>query len=76
MLSDNLYLLELISLQINSHKTNYMRKEIFPLNQINLWHLRLGYINLERFFRMVTGGLISPLDVIALPVCEPCLEKK
>ena len=25
---------------------------------------------------MVTGGLISPLDVTALPVCEPCLEGK
>ena len=25
---------------------------------------------------MVTGRLISPLDVTALPVCEPCLEGK
>ena len=25
---------------------------------------------------MVTGRLISSLDVIALPVCEPCLEGK
>ena len=25
---------------------------------------------------MVTGGLISPLDVTALPVCEPYLEGK
>ena len=25
---------------------------------------------------MVTGGLLNPLDVIALPVCEPCLEGK
>ena len=25
---------------------------------------------------MVTGGLISPLDVTALPVCELCLEGK
>ena len=25
---------------------------------------------------MVTGGLISPLDVTALPVCESCLEGK
>ena len=26
--------------------------------------------------RMVTGGLLSPLDVITLLVCKPCLEKK
>ena len=25
---------------------------------------------------MVTGGLISPLDVTTLPVCEPYLEGK
>ena len=53
MLSDNLYLLEPISLQINSHETNHKRKEIFLVNQIYLWHLRLGHINLERIRRMV-----------------------
>ena len=76
MLQDNLYLLEPISLQINSHKSNHKRKEISPVNQTHLWHLRLGHINLERIHRMVIGGLISPLDVTALPVCEPCLEGK
>ena len=76
MLSDNLYLLEPIRLQINSHESNHKRKEISPVNQTHLWHLRLGHINLERIRRMVTGGLLSPLDVIALPVCEPCLEGK
>ena len=76
MLSDNLYLLELISLQINSYESNHKRKKISPVNQTHLWHLRLGHINLERIRRMVTGGLISPLDVTALPVCEPCLKGK
>ena len=76
MLLDNLYLLEPISLPINSHESNYKRKEISPINQTYLWHLRLGHINLERICRMVIGGLISPLDVTALLVCEPCLEGK
>ena len=75
MLLDNLYLLELM-LQINSHESNHKRKEIFPVNQTHLWHLRLGHINLERIRRMVTGGLLSPLDVTTLSVCEPCLEGK
>ena len=66
MLQDNLYLLEPISLQINSHETNHKRKEISPVNQAHLWHHRLGHINLERIRMMVTGGLISPLDVTAL----------
>ena len=63
-------------LQINSHETNHKRKEISPVNQTHLWHLRLGHINLERIRRMVTGGIISLLDVTALLVCEPCLEGK
>ena len=74
MLSDNLYLLEPISLQINLHESNHKKKEIFPINQTHLWHLRLGHINLERICRMVTGGLLSPLDVTALPVYDPCLK--
>ena len=76
MLQDNLYFLKPISLQINSHEANHKRKEISPVNQTHLWHLRLCHINIERIRRMVIGGLISPLDVIALPVCEPCLEGK
>ena len=36
MLSDNLYLLEPISLQINSHESNHKRKEIFLVNQTHL----------------------------------------
>ena len=58
MLLDNLYLLEPISLQINSHKYNHKRKEISLVNQTHLWHLRLGHINLEMIHRMVTGDLL------------------
>ena len=76
MLHDNLYMLKPLTLQVNSHETNHKRKEISPVNQTHLWHLKLGHINLERIRRMVTGGLISPLDVTALPVCEPYLEEK
>ena len=68
--------LRLVDEKVNSHETNHERKEISPVNQTHLWHLRLGHINLERICRMVIGGLIHPLDVIALPVCEPCLEEK
>ena len=77
MLIDNLYLVEPIApMQINSHEYNHKRKEMSSVNQTQLWHLRLGHINLERIRRMVTSGLINPLDVITLPVCEPCLEDK
>ena len=36
MLQDNLYLLEPISLQINSHDTNHKRKGISPVNQTHI----------------------------------------
>ena len=76
MLHDNFYLLKPLTLQINSHETNHKRKEISPVNGTHLWHLRLGHINLERIHSMVTGGLISLLNMTALPIGEPCLEGK
>ena len=76
-LVDNLYLLDPItSLQINLNESNHKRKERSSLKQTQLWHLRLGHINLDRIHRLVTYGHFSPLDVNALPVCEPCLEGK
>ena len=77
MLVENLYMLEQITpMQINSHESNHKRKEMSSVNQTQLWHLRIGHINLERIRSMVTSGLISPLDVTTLLVCEPCLEGK
>ena len=61
---------------IKSLRSNHKRNGIFPVNQTYLWHLRLCHINLERIHRMVTGGLLSSLDVIALLVYEPYLEEK
>ena len=77
MLVDNLHILEPIShVQANSIECNHKRKEPSSVNQTQLWHLRLGHINLDRICRLVTSGHFSPLDVNALPVCEPCLEGK
>ena len=69
MLVDNLYILEPIShVQVNSIESNHKRKELSSVNQTQLWHLRLGHINLDRIHRLVTSGHLSPLDVNALPV--------
>ena len=77
MLVDNLYMLEPIApMQINSHESNHKRKEISSVYQTQLWHLRLGHINLEMIYRLVTSGLLSPLDMTNILVCEPCLEEK
>ena len=77
MLVDNLYILEPIShLQVKSIESNHKRKEPSSVNQTQLWHLRLGHINLDKIHRLVVCGHLSPLDVNALLVCEPCLEGK
>ena len=71
MLVDNLYILEPIChVQINSIESNHKRKEPSSVNQTQLWHLRLGHINLDRIRRLVTSGHLSPLDVNALSICE------
>ena len=72
MLVDNLYMLEPITpMQINLYESNHKRKESSSVNQAQLWHLRLGHINLDRIRRWVTSGHMSPLGVNALLVCEP-----
>ena len=61
ILVSNLYLLKPItSMQINSNESNLKRKERSFVNQAQLWHLRLGHINLDRIRRLVTCGHLSP----------------
>ena len=76
-LVDNLYLLNPI-LPCKLTLTNLIIREnyIFLVNQTQLWHLRLGHINLDRICRLVMIGHLSPLDMTALPVYEPCLKGK
>ena len=70
-------MLELITpMQINSYESNHKRKKPSSVNQAQLWHLRLGHINIDRIHRLITSGHLSPLDVTSLPVCEPYLEGK
>ena len=77
MLVDNLYLLKQKTLmQINSYESNLKRKKSSSMNKAQLWHLRLGHINLDKIHSLVTCGYLNPLDVNALPVCESCLKGK
>ena len=77
ILVDNHYLLEPITpMQINSYESNLKRNKSSSVNQAQLWHHRVGLINLDRIRRLVTSRHLSPLDENALPVYEPCLEGK
>ena len=64
-LVDNMYLLNPIThMQINSNESNHKRKVHSLVNQTQLWHLRLGHINLDRIHRLVTSGHLS-VDTLA-----------
>ena len=70
----------MFKLQLNElNSTNSLpikRKEPSEMNQMYIWHLRLGYIILKRIQRLVEDGSLISLEVEALPVCEFYLEGK
>ena len=79
---DDLYIINPVSptLQLNelnnTNSLSFKIKEPSKMNQMLLWHLRLGHINLKRIQRLVQNGPLGSLEVEALPVCESCLEDK
>ena len=40
------------------------------------WHARLGHIGKDRMARLAREGLLGPLAMVNLPICEPCLAGK
>ena len=52
-----------------SHAGNRFTSQRFP-------QIMLGQKALLKGIKLVTSGYLSPLDVNALPVCEPCLDGK
>ena len=52
------------------------RRKVFNKNEIYLWHLRLGHINIDRIERLVKNGPLRKSKVSTLPVYESCLEGK
>ena len=79
---NDLYIInpDLSTLQLNElNSTNTLpikRKKPSKMNQMYIWHLRLGHIILKRIQRLLEDGSLSSLEVEILPVCEFCLEGK
>ena len=46
------------------------------INQTQLWHLRLGHINLKRIQRLVSCGPLATLTLEQLPLCQNCIQGK
>jgi len=74
---DNLYMLDIERssneiLQIESRGT----KHKFINNSATLWHKRLGHISKQRIQRLVSEGILEPLDMSDFEVCIQCIKGK
>jgi len=76
-LIDNLYMLDMERssneiLKIESRGT----KHKFINNYATLWHKRLGHISKQRIQRLVSEGILEPLDMSDFEVCIQCIKGK
>ena len=60
----------------NSMVTVPTKRKEPSTNPTRLWHMRLGYINLNRINRLVKEGILGDLVLQPMEVCESCLEGK
>ena len=56
-------------------KKSLKRKEP-RINQTQLWHLRLGHINLKIYQRLVSCGSLTTLNLEQLLLCQNCIQGK
>ncbi|KAK7276201.1 hypothetical protein RIF29_17337 [Crotalaria pallida] len=75
---DNLYLLDTISssnesLHISSRGT---KRKLTNESPASLWHKRLGHISKQRIERLVSDGILDPIDLTNFQVCVECIKGK
>ena len=71
-LVNNLYHIDCVVIQVNNVEKSLKRKEP-SINQTQLWHLRLGHINLKRIQRLMSCGPLATLTLKQLPLCQSCI---
>ena len=75
---DNLYLLDTIasfneSLHIN---TIGVKRKLTVENSTSLWHKQLGHISKMRIERLMSNGILDPLDFSYFDKCVNCIKGK
>lgn len=73
-LVDNLYRLDLNSYNNEILQTGTKRK--LNENSASLWHKRLGHISKQRIQRLVSDGILGPLNLADFEVCIECIKGK
>ena len=71
-LVNNLYHIDYVVIQVDNVEKSLKRKEP-SINQTQLWHLRLGHINLKRIQRLVSVGPLATLTLEQLPLSQNCI---
>ena len=77
-LHDNLYLLDTIAsfnetLHTSSRGT---KRKLTDRDSATLWHKRLGHISKQRIQRLVSDGILDPLNLTEFQVCVECIKGK
>ena len=59
------------------HSSNYgINRKLLNENSSMLWHKRLGHISNQRIQRLVSEGILDPLDFSDFQVCIECIKGK
>ena len=77
-LIDNLYMVNTQpsvneTLHVNSRGT---KRKLTNEDSSMLWHRRLGHISKQRIERLVSDGILGPLDLADFTVCVECIKGK
>ncbi|RVW36414.1 Retrovirus-related Pol polyprotein from transposon TNT 1-94 [Vitis vinifera] len=78
-LTDKLYKLNIKATNGNEtlHSSNYgIKRKLMNENSSMLWHKRLGHISNQRIQRLVSDGILDPLDFSDFQVCIECIKGK
>ena len=78
-LTDKLYKLNIKATNGNEtlHSSNYgIKRKLMNENSSMLWHKRLGHISNQRIQRLVSEGILDPLDFSDFQVCIECIKGK
>ncbi|RVW81995.1 Retrovirus-related Pol polyprotein from transposon TNT 1-94 [Vitis vinifera] len=78
-LTDKLYKLNIKATNENEtlHSSNYgIKRKLMNENSSMLWHKRLGHISNQRMQRLVSDGILDPLDFSDFQVCIECIKGK
>ena len=78
-LIDKLYKLNIKATNGNEtlHSSDYgIKQKLINENSSMLWHKRLGHISNQRIQRLVSEGILDPLDFSDFQVCIECIKGK